>query len=140
MPYQRRRRQAITPGLVYRPNRRPDGCRWCHVEVPAYGGLLYREESGGWSVTHTDAEWAGSPVSGLYVGGCPDSTDQRNREGGFGGPGGPGSEHDRIASRAALAAARAEHEGRRYAYTSSGARMTERHGRCEDAPCCGCCD
>ena len=28
----------------------------------------------------------------------------------------------------------------RYAYTSTGARMTSRYGRCEDAPCCGCCD
>ena len=30
--------------------------------------------------------------------------------------------------------------GGRYAYASSGARMTDRRGRCEDAPCCGCCD
>lgn len=28
----------------------------------------------------------------------------------------------------------------RYGYTSSGARLTSRYGRCEDAPCCGCCD
>jgi hypothetical protein len=28
----------------------------------------------------------------------------------------------------------------RYAYTSGGARMTDRASRCEDAPCCGCCD
>lgn len=27
-----------------------------------------------------------------------------------------------------------------YAYTSGGTRMTSRQGRCEDAPCCGCCD
>lgn len=26
------------------------------------------------------------------------------------------------------------------AYASSGARMSSRYGRCEDAPCCGCCD
>lgn len=30
--------------------------------------------------------------------------------------------------------------GRRTGYTSSGARLTSRRGRCEDAPCCGCCD
>jgi hypothetical protein len=28
----------------------------------------------------------------------------------------------------------------KYAYTASGARMTDRASRCEDAPCCGCCD
>lgn len=27
-----------------------------------------------------------------------------------------------------------------YAYSSSGARLASRYGRCEDAPCCGCCD
>jgi len=30
--------------------------------------------------------------------------------------------------------------GSKYAYTSSGARMTMSSRRCEDAPCCGCCD
>ena len=30
--------------------------------------------------------------------------------------------------------------GPRYAYTASGARMTLASARCEDAPCCGCCD
>ena len=30
--------------------------------------------------------------------------------------------------------------GGKYAYTSSGARMTMSSRRCEDAPCCGCCD
>lgn len=25
-------------------------------------------------------------------------------------------------------------------YSSSGAFMVSRQGRCEDAPCCGCCD
>jgi len=28
----------------------------------------------------------------------------------------------------------------KHAWTSSGARMTSRYSRCEDAPCCGCCD
>ena len=32
------------------------------------------------------------------------------------------------------------YRGSRYAYTSGGARMTNRYSRCEDAPCCGCCD
>ena len=30
--------------------------------------------------------------------------------------------------------------GGKYAYTSTGARMTMSSRRCEDAPCCGCCD
>jgi hypothetical protein len=30
--------------------------------------------------------------------------------------------------------------GSKYGYTSSGARVTDRYRRCEDAPCCGCCD
>lgn len=28
----------------------------------------------------------------------------------------------------------------RYGYTISGARLTNRYARCEDAPCCGCCN
>lgn len=30
--------------------------------------------------------------------------------------------------------------GPKYAYTAGGARMTVSSMRCEDAPCCGCCD
>jgi hypothetical protein len=30
--------------------------------------------------------------------------------------------------------------GSKYAYTADGARMTVSSRRCEDAPCCGCCD
>lgn len=30
--------------------------------------------------------------------------------------------------------------GSRYGYTSTGARVTMSSARCEDAPCCGCCD
>lgn len=30
--------------------------------------------------------------------------------------------------------------GSRYACTQGGARMTMSSQRCEDAPCCGCCD
>ena len=37
-------------------------------------------------------------------------------------------------------APRAYRRGSRYAYTSSGARVTMSSRRCEDAPCCGCCD
>jgi hypothetical protein len=30
--------------------------------------------------------------------------------------------------------------GSKYAYTETGARVTVSSRRCEDAPCCGCCD
>ena len=35
---------------------------------------------------------------------------------------------------------RSRYGGSKYAYTSTGARMTMSSRRCEDAPCCGCCD
>lgn len=35
---------------------------------------------------------------------------------------------------------RRSYRGSKYAYTSTGARMTLSSRRCEDAPCCGCCD
>lgn len=145
------RPRDFTPGRVARPNRKPGPCRSCKTEIPAYGGHLWREDDGTWSVVHTPAEWTGSPVSGLYVGGCPAETDAMNERGRFGGSDGPGSEADRIAARAALALAMAPQQtsnpreasryaGSKYAYTSTGARMTAVGRRCEDAPCCGCCD
>ena len=107
-------------------------------------------------MVHVTAEWAGSPVSGQYTGGCPDSTDAMNAEGKFGRGGHPLSEHDRIASAAAMYAAShpapvqappgadlaevSRRAGPKYAYTASGARMTMSSQRCIDAPCCGCCD
>ena len=137
-------RQQAT-GRIARPNARPDACRSCGETIPAGAGQLWREESGAWSVTHVPSEWAGSPVSGQYVGGCPATTDEMNERGKFGGEGGARPEGDRIASIAAVYAAthdasEAPRSRRSYAYTSSGARMTSRQGRCEDAPCCGCCD
>jgi|SRR5579875_1871424 len=76
----------VAPGPVGRVNRRPGPCRVCGLEVPAGAGHLYRETSGGWSVTHVPVQWAGSPVSGYYWGGCPDATDRMNA----GLPQGPG--------------------------------------------------
>jgi hypothetical protein len=139
------RNSAPSTGRIARPNKRPGPCRYCQEEIPAMGGQLWREDDGAWSVVHRPAEWAGSPTSGHYVGGCPDETDRMNAQGRFGGQDGAGSERDRIASRAALASAMAEREapgsrGSKYAYTSTGARMTMSSRRCEDAPCCGCCD
>jgi hypothetical protein len=136
------RARPQTPGRVARANARPGPCRGCGVTVPAGAGQLWREESGAWSAVHAAAEWSGSPVSGQYVGGCPAETDQMNQAGHFGGTAGPRPEAGRIAAIAATYASAHPADARpgKYAYTASGARMTERSRRCEDAPCCGCCD
>lgn len=73
-----RRTYAVTTGRIAKSNARPGTCRGCGVEIPAHGGQLYREQDGSWSVVHTAAKWAGSPVSGRYVGGCPDETGRLN--------------------------------------------------------------
>jgi hypothetical protein len=138
-----------TTGRVSKVNARPGNCRACGEEIPAGAGQLWREASGAWSVVHVEESRGGwlmhpEPVRG----GCPEPTDKRNAEShaaGFFGPDAPAprSERDHIASVAAAYAARtpeAPAPRKTYAYTSSGARMTSRRGRCEDAPCCGCCD
>jgi len=148
--------RPVTAGRVQRVNARPGECRSCGEMVPAGAGQLWREESGAWSVIHSLAEWHGSPVSGRYVGGCPAETDEINRKGNFGTGQGDDTESERIASIAATYAAMrasdapaqagpgddllSRRAGGKYAYTSSGARMTMSSRRCEDAPCCGCCD
>jgi len=130
-----------TPGPVDRPNRKAGDCRGCGDTVPAMAGLLYVEADGSWSVRHAPASWTGSPVSGFYIGGCLAATDELNAAGNFPAP---RSESDRLADVAATASAMAPARPSRsgsgkYAYTSSGARMTMSSRRCEDAPCCGCC-
>lgn len=143
------RRRPPSAGRIAKANARPGPCRTCGEEIPAHGGQLYRETSGEWSVVHEAATWAGSPASGQYVGGCPGETDRLNASGNFGGESGARPERDRVASVAATgaavaqsrpAASRGRHSGSKYAYTSSGARVTMSSRRCEDAPCCGCCD
>jgi hypothetical protein len=147
--------RSFTPGRVARVNARPGPCRYCGEAIPAGAGQLWREDSGAWSVVHAPAEWSGSPVSGRYIGGCPRDTDAMNAEGNFGGPGAR-SESERLAAVAATYAAMhdaprqagpgddlrevSRRAGSKYAYTSTGARMTMSSQRCEDAPCCGCCD
>lgn len=141
-----RRSYAPSTGRVSKPNRRPGACRDCSEDIPAGVGQLYREDSGAWSVVHAEASQGGWLMDPRPVtGGCPASTDKRNAElhaSGFFGPGSPlpVSERDRIARTASMFASAAEAPRGRYAYTSGGARMTDRHSRCEDAPCCGCCD
>lgn len=118
-----------TTGRVSKANARPGNCRSCGVEIPAGAGQLWREDSGAWSVVHLPREWAGSPVSGQWTYGCPDETDRLNGDGAL-------PEHERIASAAAIHAARTPEPARQSrSYACSG-----RRGRCEDAPCCGCCD
>lgn len=130
--YQRgyQRSRSISAGRVSRVNKRPGECRACGETIPAGAGELYREASGTWSVVHTEARWAGSPVSGHYVGGCPESTDKLNA-GAHVKP-----EAERLAAVAATWAASSpvQEERVHYGYTRNGRR------RCEDAPCCGCCD
>jgi hypothetical protein len=83
------------------------------------------------------------------TGGCPVDTDKRNaglHASGFFGKDAPAprSERDRIAAAAARhAAAEADRAADRSRYdlaNVSAALATRRRGRCEDAPCCGCCD
>jgi hypothetical protein len=137
-----------TTGRIAKPNARPGNCRECGEEIPAGAGQLWRETSGAWSVVHVEAAqggWLMHPEP--YRGGCPESTDKRNAElhaSGFLGPDAPApvSERVSIAAKAARYAETAPAPAARktYAYSSSGARMTNRYSRCEDAPCCGCCD
>ena len=149
--------RPATPGRVERVNARPGPCRACHQQIPAGAGQLWREESGAWSVVHAPAEWSGSPVSGRYIYGCPADTDAMNAKGRFGGPDAR-PEAERLAAVAATYAAMhasdapkqaspdddlvevSRRAGGKYAYTSSGVRMTASSQRCIDAPCCGCCD
>lgn len=142
-----------TVGRIPRANKRAGDCRTCGEEIPAGAGQLWRNGDGSWAVVHTESEqtgWAMHP--GPVVGGCPADTDKRNAElhaSGFFGPDAPmpASERDRIERTAARYAASepapqtaSRYSGSKYAYTSSGARMTMSSRRCEDAPCCGCCD
>jgi hypothetical protein len=149
--YRRGYQRSQTAGRVSRPNARPGPCRGCGEEIPAGGGQLWREPGGAWSVVHVEQSQGGWLMHPQPVrGGCPESTDKRNAElhaSGFLGPDAPApvSERENIAATAATyasmhPASEARPARRSYAYTSSGARMSSRYGRCEDAPCCGCCD
>lgn len=136
-------------GRVERANKRAGNCRACGAEIPAYGGQLWRESDGAWSVVHIESAQGGWLMNPQPVtGGCPEDTDKRNAElhaAGFFGPGAlmPGPESARIASRAATGRAAAERDRpapRGTTYTYSGQRRGGSYGRCIDGPCCGCCD
>jgi hypothetical protein len=96
-----------------RANKYDAGCKICSRLVPAGQGILTGNRDVGYSVRHSDRRWHGSPVSGKWIGGCEDYADQPVYE---------------------------TPQRKTYAYTSGGARAWDRRGRCEDAPCCGCCD
>jgi hypothetical protein len=67
-------------------------CALCGGDVPARAGLLRKAREprvntydgpGGlrtsvsyWDVVHRPPEWVGSPVSGRWVGGCPEEVDR----------------------------------------------------------------
>ena len=106
-----------------RPNRFDGACVKCKRKVPAGTGILTGSKATGYEVKHNpERKWIGPPCGGDMIGkpgmgrwsgGCEEYADQPEY----------------------VAPAR-----KSYAYTSGGARMTSRYGRCEDAPCCGCCD
>lgn len=124
--YSGRRAASVTGGRVPRANQRPGDCRDCGAEIPAERGQLYRETSGAWSVIHVERTWKGSPVSGRWVGGCPSDTAKLN------GADAPEPAEAEEPAEFPLPAAGAPREF--YGYNSRG------RNRCEDAPCCGCCD
>jgi hypothetical protein len=71
--YGARRGQAVTTGRVARVNARPGPCHYCGVTVAAGEGQLWRDAAG-WAAVHLAAGWSGSPVSGRWIGGCPDGS------------------------------------------------------------------
>ena len=70
--YARRPVQRTGP----RPNKYDAGCSLCGRLVPAGTGILTGNRDQGYEVRHGDRKWAGSPVSGRWVGGCEDAADQ----------------------------------------------------------------
>lgn len=121
-----------------RANQFAGDCATCGAPVPAGAGVL-AGFPGNWTVTHRPASWSGSPVSGWYVGGCPASTAKLNAQGGW-GPDSARTFVPPVQVDPADAREASRRAGGKYAYTAGGARMTVSSQRCEDAPCCGCCD
>jgi hypothetical protein len=124
-----RRTQQTGP----RPNTYAGTCISCGLAVAAGAGILTGSKATGYTVRHAPATWHGSPISGGYVNGCPADTDALNAK--------LGHTDDNYVGNVARASAIVVGSPRgKSAYTSTGARMTSRSQRCEDAPCCGCCD
>ena len=70
--YRRRSHAPSRAGRVQRANKYAGPCHYCGAEVPAGKGQLWAGGADGWQVVHLEATWAGSPVSGRWVGGCPE--------------------------------------------------------------------
>lgn len=124
-----------------RPNTYPGTCASCGQYVAVGAGILTGTRNTGYTTKHTPATLHGSPISGGYINGCPAETDELNA-----GLGHVDNSYVRNMARNLAAASdnpireMSRRAGGKYAYTSSGARMTMSSQRCEDAPCCGCCD
>jgi hypothetical protein len=102
-----------------RANKFAGKCATCKQHVPAGTGQLTGNRADGWKVRHLPATWQGSPVSGSYAGGCPE----------------PGTAPAPATERAP------RNDSRRLARGQYGYRgHAGRSARCEDSPCCGCCD
>jgi hypothetical protein len=120
-----------------RPNTYPGTCATCGGYVPASAGILTGTKATGYTTTHTESTWKGSPASGGWVGGCPADTDQRNAALGHDGDSFVQNVARNLAAASDNPVREISRRNPRHAYTSSGARMTLICG-CEDAPCCGC--
>jgi hypothetical protein len=133
MAYRSYRRPAQRTGP--RPNSYPGECALCGKLVQAGAGILTGSRATGYAVRHGDRKWTGVPCGGemigqpgmgRWAGGCEDAPDVTYAP----KQASPDDDMREVSRRA----------GGKFAYTSSGARMTMSSRRCEDAPCCGCCD
>ena len=94
-----------------RPNKYDAGCVSCGHIVPAGTGILTGSRAAGWSVTHSPRRLVSHfPQEVKYAGGCEDAAD--------------------------LPVWEAPAPRVNYGFHNTG----NARGRCEDAPCCGCCD
>lgn len=132
--YARRSRPPCPDGRIARANKFDGACHYCGQNVPAGTGQLFGN-AGRYECAHLAMHWAGSPVSGQYVAGCPGEADKMND----GAPWSATATPVTVATEPAEPS-RSRSYGSKYAYTSTGARVTMSSRRCEDAPCCGCCD
>jgi len=60
--------------MTERANKFAGKCRVCGQTVEAGAGLL-TGRPGAWTVQHAAPKWVGSPVSGGFVGGCPEKVE-----------------------------------------------------------------
>ncbi len=116
-----------------RPNRYPGACS-CGAHVAAGAGTLGRKVGRRWTVH------CASCVEPPKSSGCATCSGEGRLYGGRLCSACDGTGADMTATRAILAERAARQRGSTYTRFSSGAEIfTNRNGRCEDAPCCGCC-